>query len=131
MLTQDKELSYYLARVICKKILESNFNIRSATICRDDGTIICTDYRQNKKSTAAHAEGQASLIRASARFFNRKMHEKIFGKITFSLTLHEKIARVAIPLNDKYVVLISVDKDADHTDIIMTDIYPAIQKAEI
>lgn len=131
MLIQNSELSYYLARVICKKILESNFNVRSATICRDDGTIICTDHRQNKKSMASHAEGQASLIRASARFYNRKMHEKTFGKIIFSLTLHEKIARVAIPLSEKYVVLISVDKDADHTDIIMRDIHPTIQKTEI
>jgi hypothetical protein len=55
------------------------------------------------------------------------VHEKSFGKITFSLTLHERVARIAVPLHDKYVVLISADKDADHMDLIRHDIFPTLQ----
>jgi hypothetical protein len=131
MLSQDEDLSYYVAKTTCKNIIESNFNIRSATICKNDGTIICTEHRPGKKSLALHSEGQVSLIRASGRFFNRKMHEKIFGPITYSLTLHEKIARIAVPINEKYVALISADRNTNHSDLIMTDIYPAIQSAKL
>ncbi len=131
MLSQKHELSYHSARVLCGKILESNFKIRSATICRDDGTIVCSDHRQSHKPLTPHAEGQASLIRASSRFFNRKMNEKNFGKITYSLTLHEKVARIAVPLHDKYVVLVSADKDTNHTDLIMLDIYPVVEAVKI
>jgi hypothetical protein len=92
---------------------------------------VCSDHRQSHKPLAPHAEGQASLIRASSRFFNRKINEKNFGKITYSLTLHEKIARIAVPLRDKYVVLISADKETNHTDLIMRDIYPVVEAAKI
>jgi hypothetical protein len=131
MFAQSQQISYHSAKVLCSKILESNFKIRSATICRDDGTIVCSDHRKEIESLTPHAEGQASLIRASSRFFNRKMHEKSFGKITYSLTLHEKVARIAVPLRDKYVVLVSADKDTNHTDLIMCDIYPVVEAAKI
>lgn len=131
MLAENRELSYHAARMLCNKILESNFMVRSAAICRDDGTIVCSDHRQSHKPLAPHAEGQASLIRASSRFFNRKINEKNFGKITYSLTLHEKVARIAVPLQDKYVVLVSADKDTNHTDLIMHDIYPVVDAAKI
>jgi hypothetical protein len=131
MLAENREISYHSARTLCSKILESNFMVRSAAICRDDGTIVCSDHRQSHKPLAAHAEGQASLIRASSRFFNRKINEKSFGKVTYSLTLHEKVARIAVPLHDKYVVLVSADKDTNHTDLIMRDIYPVVETAKI
>lgn len=131
MLAENRELTYHAARTLCNKILESNFMVRSAAICRDDGTIVCSDHRQSHKPLTPHAEGQASLIRASSRFFNRKINEKNFGKITYSLTLHEKVARIAVPLRDKYVILVSADKDTNHTDLIMRDIYPVVETAKI
>jgi hypothetical protein len=127
MHSESQDISYYSAKVICKKIIESNFNVRSATVCRDDGTIVCSDHRPDDESLTPHAEGQASLIRASSRFFNRKTHEKNFGKIIFSLTLHEKVARIAVPLREKYVILVSADRDTDHTELITKDICPLVQ----
>jgi hypothetical protein len=129
-MSNNEDMSYSFARDVCKRILESNFKIRSAAICRDDGTIICTDHRPDDESLTPHAEGQASLIRASSRFFNRKAHEKRFGKITYSLTLHEKVARIAVPLLESYVILISADKDTNHIDLIIRDVFPTVKSVK-
>jgi hypothetical protein len=128
MLGQNGDLYYNTARKICKSILETNFKIRSASICQDDGVIICSDHRKDDESLSSHHEGQASLIQAASRFFNRKLSEKNFGKTMFTLTLHEKVARIAIPLNGKYVILISADTDTNHTELIKNYIYPVLSQ---
>jgi hypothetical protein len=115
-----------MAKEICTKILETDSRIRSASICQDDGTIMCTEHRRGKKSIISQQEGQAALIQASARYFNRKTQEKKFGKTMFSLTMHEKVARIAIPLEDKYVILISAEKYADHADLVLNDIFATL-----
>jgi hypothetical protein len=119
-------LSDSTAKDICTKILETDSRIRSASICQDDGTILCSEHRSGKKSLTSQTEGQAALIQATARYFNRKLHDKKFGKTMFSLTMHEKVARIAIPLQDKYVILISAEKYADHTDLVMNDIFATL-----
>lgn len=128
MSKQIEDLNYHSAKILCKRILESNSKVRSVTICQDNGYIMCTEHRKNKKRLVGHAEGQASLVQAAARFFNRRLHEKNFGAIKFSLTLHEKVARIAIPLHDKYVTLISADCGTNHTDPVMQDIYCVLGK---
>ncbi len=68
------------------------------------------------------------MIQAASRFFNRKLSEKNFGKTKFTITLHEKVARIAIPFNGKYVILISADADANHTDLIKNHICPVLSQ---
>ncbi|MGQ0772565.1 MAG: hypothetical protein ACT4NT_07335 [Nitrososphaerota archaeon] len=128
MLGHNDDLHYSSARKICKNILETNFKIRSASICKDDGVIMCSDHRKDIESLSTHHEGQASLVQAASRFFNRKLSEKNFGKTMFTLTVHEKVARITIPLNNRYVVLISADTDANHTELVKSYICPVLSQ---
>lgn len=119
-------IQHHTAKEICEQILYSHSKIRSASICADNGVIICSEQKTNNESLLSREEGHASLIQATARFFNRKIHDNSFGQTLFSLTMHEKIARVAIPLTSKHVVLMSIENDVNHTDLIMNEIYPII-----
>jgi hypothetical protein len=128
MLGQNDELQYNKAREVCTKILESNFKIRSASICENTGMVICSEHRKDNGSLTSRGDGQASLIQAAGRFFNRILHEKNFGKTIFSLTLHEKVARIAIPLRNRYVILISADIDTNHSELVKNYIYPVLDQ---
>jgi len=116
----------YTAKELCEQILYSHSKIRSTSICEDNGVIICSERRNDNEPLLSHEEGYASLIQAAARFFNRKLHDGGFGQTMFSLTMHEKVARVAIPLTSKHVILMSIENDVNHTDLIMKEIYPII-----
>lgn len=116
------------AEQICRKIIGSNPNIRSASMCSESGEILCSEHRNDETSLTTRMGGQAALIQATVRFFNRRIHDKNFGKTIYSLTLHEKVARISIPFKDDYVILISADKEANHSDMIMKDIYKITSK---
>jgi len=116
------------AEQICRKIIGSNPNIRSASMCSESGEILCSEHRNDETSLTTRMGGQAALIQATVRFFNRRIHDKNFGKTIYSLTLHEKVARISIPFKDEYVILISADKEANHSDMIMKDIYKITSK---
>jgi hypothetical protein len=122
----DDDIQLHTAKEICEQILYSHSKIRSTSICEDNGVIICSEQKNNNESLLSREEGRASLIQATARFFNRKIHDSGFGQTLFSLTMHEKIARIAIPLTSKHVILMSIENDVNHTDLIMNEIYPTI-----
>ncbi|WKT57822.1 hypothetical protein QVH35_11065 [Candidatus Nitrosotenuis chungbukensis] len=122
----DDNIQLHTAKEICEQILYSHSKVRSASICEDNGVIICSEQKNDNESLLSREEGHASLIQATARFFNRKIHDGGFGQTLFSLTMHEKIARVAIPLTSKHVILMSIENDVNHTDLILNEIYPAI-----
>lgn len=116
------------AEQICRKVIGSNPNIRSASMCSESGEILCSEHRNDEFSLTTRMGGQAALIQATVRFFNRRIHEKSFGKTIFSLTLHEKVARISIPFKEKYVILISADREANHYEMITKDIYKILDK---
>jgi alpha-amylase/alpha-mannosidase (GH57 family) len=116
------------AEQICRKVIGSNSAIRSASMCSESGEILCSEHRNDETSLTTRMGGQASLIQATVRFFNRRIHEKSFGKTIFSLTLHEKVARISIPFKEKYVILISADEEVNHSEMITKDIYKILGK---
>lgn len=122
----DDDIQLHTAKEICEQILYSHSKIRSTSICADNGVIIHSEQKNSGESLLSREEGHASLIQATARFFNRKIHDGGFGQTMFSLTMHEKITRVAIPLTSKHVILMSIENDVNHTDLIMNEIYPAL-----
>jgi len=122
----DDKIQLHTAKKICEQILYSHSKIRSTSICADNGVIIYSEQKNNNDTLLSPEEGQASLTQATARFFNRKIHDGGFGQTIFSLTMHEKIARVAIPLTSKHVILLSIENDVNHTELIMNEIYPTI-----
>ena len=122
----NDDVQLHTAKEICEQILYSHSKIRSTSICEDNGVIICSEQKLTSEPLLSREEGHASLIQATARFFNRKIHDGGFGQTLFSLTMHEKIARIAIPLTSKHVILMSIENDVNHTDLIMNEIYPII-----
>jgi hypothetical protein len=116
------------AEQICRRIIGSNPGIRSASMCSESGEILCSEHRNDETSLTTRMGGQAALIQATVRFFNRRIHDKSFGNTIYSLTLHEKVARISIPFKEEYVILISADKEANHSEMIMRDIYKILDK---
>lgn len=102
--------------------------IRSVSLVRSNGTIDYTVHSKFREPLLPHYEGVASLIQAATRFFERSAHNNKFGNVEFTLTVHEKIARVSIPFLNQ-VILLSLDKNEDHLGVINKNIFPIIKKS--
>jgi hypothetical protein len=85
-------------------------------------------HRKKHESLLSEDESAKALTKAMMRFNHRKSSESKFGKIVYSLTLHEKIARITIPYDDNNVILISAEPDADFNKLMMKKIIPYLQR---
>jgi hypothetical protein len=112
MQLETKLITYNDSIAICKDTLGSNPKIRSVTLCNPYGSIVYSLHRQDRDSLASHNEGNAFLTQAAVRFYNRKLLEDNFGKIQYTLTIHERVIRISFPLLD-CVLLISADRDGN------------------
>lgn len=123
-------IQYHDAVKICKEILDSHLNIRSVSLSQQNGVIDYTAHRKDNERLTTHHEGVSSLIQATVRFHNRVTStQRKFGKILFSLTVHEKVTRVTMPILQQAVHM-SFDKDADYLEMITNYVQPIIGKWE-
>ncbi len=104
---------------LCKNILNLDENIRSTAIVDTDGTVYTLVHREGHIPAISDDESTTVLIQAVSRFSNRKLQEKRFGKTIFSMTLHEKLARVTIPIDNTHVLMFSVDRKAKSYDDVI------------
>ncbi|TBR10483.1 MAG: hypothetical protein EPO62_03505 [Candidatus Nitrosotenuis sp.] len=125
-----EQVKYHDTVKICKEILDSHLNIRSVSMSQQDGVIDYMVHRKDDERLTTHQEGVSSLVQATVRFHNRVASTQgKFGKILFSLTVHEKVARVTMPILQQAIHM-SFDKDADYLGMITNHVYPIIKKWE-
>jgi hypothetical protein len=125
-----KSIQYQDAVKICKDVLGSHLNIRSVSLSQRSGIIDYTAHRKDKETLTTPHEGASSLVQATVRFHNRvtSTQEK-FGKTLFSLTVHEKVARVTVPILQQAIHM-SFDKDVNYIGVITNYVQPIIAKWE-
>ncbi len=103
---------------ICKDILDLDPTIRFAGICDDTGDTKYGGMRQGMTSLLSPEETRKSVQLAIGRWGLRDALSSKTGKPKYSMAEYDKIKRVTFPLNDDYLLLISMDVEADHTSII-------------
>jgi hypothetical protein len=103
---------------VCKDIFNLDQNIRFAGICDDTGETIYGGMREGLASLLSPEETQKSVQLAIGRWGLRDALTPKTGRAKYAMAEYEKIKRVTIPLNDDYLLLVSMDVEADHSKII-------------
>jgi hypothetical protein len=103
---------------ICKDILNLDKKIRFAGICDDTGETIYGGMKEGLTSFLSPEETKKSVQLAIGRWGLRDALTPKTGRAKYAMAEYQKIKRVTIPLVDDYLLLVSMDLEADHRKII-------------
>ena len=103
---------------ICKDILDLDKNIRFAGICDDLGETRYGGMRSGLTSLLSPEETKKSVQLAIGRWGLRDALTPKTGRAKYAMAEYDAIKRVTIPLDDGYLLLVSMDIEANHTAII-------------
>ena len=93
---------------ICKDVLDLDPKIRFAGICDDTGEIKYGGMREGITSHLSPEETQKSIQLAIGRWGLRDALTPKTGKGKYAMAEYEKMKRATIPLNDEYLLLVSM-----------------------
>jgi hypothetical protein len=105
-------------RRIYKDIMYLDPNIRMVTICGLNGIIMYSQHREGVKNLLNPEESKKSLGLAINSWKVRSELADKIGKGKYNLTEYEKIKRITMPLGDKYLLCLTTEVEADHSNII-------------
>jgi hypothetical protein len=103
---------------ICKDILDLDPNIRFAGICDETGDTKYGGMRKGLTSLLSPEETRKSNQQALGRWGLRNALTPKTGKGRYAMAEYEKIKRVTIPLDDNYLLLVSMEVATDHNRIL-------------
>jgi|ERR1700739_18853 predicted transcriptional regulator len=103
---------------IYRDIMSLDPNIRLVTICAFNGRIMYSQHREGVKNLLSPEESNKSLELAINSWRIRAELANKIGKGKYVLAEYEKIKRLTMPLDDKYILYITTEIEADHSKII-------------
>jgi len=92
--------------------------IRYAVIQNNTGEKVCGGFRENISPILNDEELKMMHYYASQRWHTRKNIEHKLGITKYAMAEYEKLKRLTFPINEKYLLLITTEISAEHTDII-------------
>ena len=125
---KKQELTKFEKHNFCNQVLKSDNNIRSAALVNINGTVGALIHREGHTPLLSDGESTPALTQATFRLLSRKLHESKMGKTVYSLSVHEYIARISIPLGDDLALLLSVDRKSNYSDIIFKKVRPILER---
>ena len=99
-------------------IIEMDSTIRYAVIQNNTGEKICGGFRENINPILNNEELKMMHYYASQRWHTRKNIEHKLGTTKYAMAEYDKLKRVTFPINEKYLLLLTMETNADHTEII-------------
>jgi hypothetical protein len=103
---------------ICKDIINLNSKIRFAGICDESGDTRFGGLKEGIESILSPEETRKSNQQAFGRWGLRNALTPKTGKGIYAMAEYEKIKRVTIPINENYLLLVTMEVDSDHSSII-------------
>ena len=103
---------------LCKDVLELERQIRFAGIYTQSGEIKGAGMREKVQSLLNPEETKMSLYYASLRWKTGKTLSHRMGREKYSVAEYEKVKLISIPIEDKYLLLVSTETKVDHAKII-------------
>ena len=117
---------------LCKQIVLADNSIRFAGIANKFGKKVVSEYRDGLVPLMTEAESELSAIEAVIRMNTRREEnfQLKIGKPKYSFTAYNKIKRATLLLdNEDYpILMMSLNKEADHEHIIFDKVLPIIRK---
>jgi len=111
---------------LCKDVLELHQQIRFAGIYTQSGETKGAGMRENIPSLLNPEETKMSLYYASLRWKTGKTLSHRMGKEKYSMAEYEKVKLISVPLEDKYLLLVSTETKTDH-DKVIKEIFKLIE----
>ena len=103
---------------LCKEILDLDPKIRFAGVCDDTGETKFGGQRDGVKNLLSPEETKKSNLQALARWALRNALSPKVGKGRYAMAEYEKVKRITIPLDDRHLLLVTTEVNADHDRII-------------
>lgn len=102
----------------CSDILNSDPMIRYTALLNKSGEKISGISRQNMTPLLNEDEQKMELYHAGQRWETRKYLDHKIGKAKYSFTEYEKIKRVTFPVDDRHLLLVSMEPNANHLEVV-------------
>jgi hypothetical protein len=103
---------------ICKDIINLDSSIRYAGICDDTGDIKFGGIKDGINSIFTPEETRKSNQQAIGRWGLRNAFTPKTGKGKYAMAEYERIKRVTMPINENYLLLVTMEVESDHNIII-------------
>src|ERR1700739_1181742 len=103
---------------IYRDIMSLDPNIRLVTICAFNGRIMYSQHREGVKNLLSPEESNKSLELAINSWRIRAELANKIGKGKYVLAEYEKIKRLTMPLGDKHLLYVTIEVDANHSNLI-------------
>lgn len=122
--------------LFCQRVLSCDGAIRSTRAANGLGRIIGSSY----KAGLAHMrndEEELYSLRSVLRAALREDFEPTNGRLRYSLSVYEKLARATVPLKggenpgDKLYLLLAFEPGANAGAIIADKVFPEIERARV
>lgn len=99
-------------------VLKINPAIRYAAIQISNGEKIAGGFRDNIKPILSDDELKMMHYYAGQRWQTRKNIEHKIGPAKYAMAEYDKLKRITFPVDEKYLLMLTTEIDADHTNII-------------
>lgn len=103
---------------LCKDILDLDPKVRFAAVCDDSGDIKYGGQRPGVTNLLSPEETKRSNLQALARWSLRNSLSAKIGRGQYAMAVYEKIKRITIPLENDHLLLVTIEIDSNHDDII-------------
>ena len=103
---------------IYKDITSLDPKIRLVTICDRNGITMYSNHREGVKNLLSPEESKKSLVLAINAWKIRNELANKIGKGKYVLAEYEKIKRITMPLGDKHLLYVTIEVDANHSNLI-------------
>ncbi|MCI0562535.1 MAG: hypothetical protein MN733_28960 [Nitrososphaera sp.] len=110
------------------RLFKLDKSVRFACVVNKLGYIVAHKYREGLQPLMTYDETRRNALLAAIRHSTRLDWEYKMGKTLYSITRYERVTRATIPMQDKYLLLISFDEEVNTVDsLIQKKIMPLVK----
>lgn len=99
---------------LCNDIIALGPTIRSALIINKMGKMLAGGMREGVKSMEDKTDSQQLYVEYALRSIMREEFDEEFGKTIYTFSEREKIKLASFPLEEKYILRVSIEKEESH-----------------
>jgi len=100
------------------KIMKMNSSIRYAVVLSNTGEKICGGYRKGMTPLLNDEELKMVHFYAGQRWDTRKNLTHKIGKTKYAMAEYNKLKRMAFPISEKYLLMVTTEVESNHQKII-------------
>jgi hypothetical protein len=103
---------------ICNEIFALSPAVRSAIVIDKMGRLVAGGMREGITSMEEKDDTQKLYVQFALRSVMREDFDEQFGKTLYSFSERERIKLASFPIDDQYIVRVSIEKESRHNEII-------------